>query len=183
MPILGLDKLRQLLLPKQERPPTLREELQQVVRIRTGGMVDGLHVALHVVVTGKADTYYLKQLANHGAYEGTDGDVSIENRITINEPPDNRTIVDLADEVIRVIRGDLQSFAKDIIVVAEGNDIVLRGTIEDDHRRQIAMHLAVQTLRNRSENVRNEIQVVDGNGSMAKPSSPSLPFSSSEPEQ
>jgi hypothetical protein len=52
---------------------TLTERLERMIRERTSGLIRDLRVTVNeqeVVVTGRAATYYAKQLATHAALEG-----------------------------------------------------------------------------------------------------------------
>ena len=55
---------------KVKAPHTLREALERVVRSRTGGLVRSLRVDVidgEIIISGRAMTYYAKQLATHAA--------------------------------------------------------------------------------------------------------------------
>jgi hypothetical protein len=50
----------------------LAEDIARLVQSRTGGLIRGLNVEVvgaDVVISGRADTYYLKQLATHAALD------------------------------------------------------------------------------------------------------------------
>jgi len=52
---------------------TLAERLERMIRERTSGLIRDLRVSVQaneVVVTGRAATYYAKQLATHAALDG-----------------------------------------------------------------------------------------------------------------
>ena len=51
-------------------PAELAEQIDQFIRIRTGGTIYGLRVDVHddrVILSGRTTTYYNKQLATHAA--------------------------------------------------------------------------------------------------------------------
>lgn len=57
-------------LPKPE--PTLADRVEQLIRQRTTGLVRELKIEVlpgEILVTGRAATYYAKQLATHAALE------------------------------------------------------------------------------------------------------------------
>jgi hypothetical protein len=63
----------------------LAEVIERFVRSRTGGMVRGLHVEVvedHVVLSGRASTYYAKQLATHAAFD-FDRELALTNDIEV----------------------------------------------------------------------------------------------------
>lgn len=65
--------------------PTLRMELESHVRTRTGRRVAGLDIELSpecVVLHGKTNAYYIKQLAQQGVREILP-DVRLENAIEV----------------------------------------------------------------------------------------------------
>lgn len=48
----------------------LADQIEQFIRVRTGGMIYGLHVEVlddSVILSGQTSTYYNKQLATHAA--------------------------------------------------------------------------------------------------------------------
>ncbi len=62
------------------------ENIEQVVRIRTGGMIRGLHVEVgegRVTLTGRTTSFYNKQLATHAALEALVGQ-TLSNLIEVN---------------------------------------------------------------------------------------------------
>ncbi|HEV3257674.1 MAG TPA: hypothetical protein VG013_12385 [Gemmataceae bacterium] len=65
--------------------PLLQYELERHVQVRTGRRVRDLAIELspeRVVVRGRADTYYVKQLAQHGIRDVLP-QVSLENAIVV----------------------------------------------------------------------------------------------------
>jgi len=63
----------------------LVEVIERFVRSRTGGMVRGLHVEIvddHVILSGRASTYYAKQLATHAAFDAA-RDLPLTNDIEV----------------------------------------------------------------------------------------------------
>ncbi len=68
-----------------ELPISIREQVERVVRSRTGGMIRELRVDVlddRVVITGRTATYYTKQLATHAALDLLE-DVSLTNEIDV----------------------------------------------------------------------------------------------------
>lgn len=62
------------------------ENIEHVVRMRTGGMIRGLHVEVgegRVTLTGRTTTFYNKQLATHAALEALVGQ-TLSNLIEVN---------------------------------------------------------------------------------------------------
>jgi hypothetical protein len=62
------------------------ENIEQVVRTRTGGMIRGLHVEVgegRVTLTGRTTSFYNKQLATHAALEALVGQ-TLSNLIEVN---------------------------------------------------------------------------------------------------
>jgi len=62
------------------------ENIEQVVRMRTGGMIRGLHVEVgegRVTLTGRTTSFYNKQLATHAALEALVGQ-TLSNLIEVN---------------------------------------------------------------------------------------------------
>ena len=54
----------------------LVEVIERFVRSRTSGMIRGLQVEVldgHVVISGRASTYYAKQLVTHAAFDVAKG--------------------------------------------------------------------------------------------------------------
>lgn len=69
------------------RTVSLRQELEQHVRTRTGRRVRNLTVEVHngrVVLRGRASTYHVKQLAQHGVRDLLP-DVVLDNVITVGD--------------------------------------------------------------------------------------------------
>jgi hypothetical protein len=65
------------------QPPL--EMIERSVRSRTTGMVRGLQVELvdgHLIISGRASTYYAKQLATHAAFDVAK-DVALTNDIEV----------------------------------------------------------------------------------------------------
>jgi hypothetical protein len=65
--------------------PVIRQELENHIRARTGRRVRNLHVELfpeRIVLRGQVNTFYLKQLAQHGAREVLPN-VRLENAIEV----------------------------------------------------------------------------------------------------
>ena len=68
--------------------PSLQQELERRVRAHTGRRVLDLRVELHpgrVVLHGKARSYHVKQLAQHGVLELLP-DASLHNAIAVDRP-------------------------------------------------------------------------------------------------
>jgi hypothetical protein len=66
-------------------PPHLQKELEQRVLARTGRRVRNLAIELsseRIVLRGRADTYYVKQLAQHGIRDVLP-QVRLENAIVV----------------------------------------------------------------------------------------------------
>lgn len=62
------------------------DRLERLIRERTGGLIRGLRVEVlpgQVIVSGRTNTYYLKQLATHAALEGTEN-LELTNSIEVN---------------------------------------------------------------------------------------------------
>jgi len=56
-------------------PQTLAEKIESAVQVRTGGRIRGLRVRISddaIVISGRAATYYTKQLVTHAAMEASD---------------------------------------------------------------------------------------------------------------
>jgi len=67
--------------------PQLQRELEHQVRLRTGRRVRNLAIevqAEQVVLRGRAPTYYLKQLAQHGVWDVLPH-VRLKNAIVVDE--------------------------------------------------------------------------------------------------
>jgi len=65
--------------------PKLRRELENQVLVRTGRRVQDLEVELfpeHVIVRGRASTYHVKQLAQHGVRDLLP-EIRLENAIVV----------------------------------------------------------------------------------------------------
>lgn len=61
------------------------EAIERLVRSRTGGMIRGLRVEIGkdgVILSGRAPTYYAKQLATHAALDAAH-DLSLTNDIQV----------------------------------------------------------------------------------------------------
>jgi hypothetical protein len=66
-------------------PPHLQKELEQRVQARTGRRVRNLAIDLsseRIILRGEADTYYVKQLAQHGVRDLLP-QVRLENAIIV----------------------------------------------------------------------------------------------------
>ncbi|HEX6987522.1 MAG TPA: BON domain-containing protein [Planctomycetaceae bacterium] len=62
------------------------ERIEEIVRLRTGGMIRGLRVEVgenRVVLTGRTSSFYSKQLATHAAL-GALGGQTLSNLIEVN---------------------------------------------------------------------------------------------------
>jgi hypothetical protein len=62
------------------------ENIEHVVRMRTGGLIRGLHVEVgegRVTLTGRTSSFYNKQLATHAALEALMGQ-TLSNLIEVN---------------------------------------------------------------------------------------------------
>ena len=63
----------------------LREVIERFVHSRTSGMIRGLRVDVlgeEIVLSGRAPTYYTKQLATHAAFDAV-RDVPLKNDIEV----------------------------------------------------------------------------------------------------
>ena len=72
--------------PREKPAERVVERIERVVRLRTGGMIRGLHVEVgegRVVLTGRTSSFYNKQLATHAAL-GALGDQTLSNLIQVN---------------------------------------------------------------------------------------------------
>ncbi len=61
------------------------ERIEHFIRLRTGGMIQGLHVEMghnQVILTGRTSTFYSKQLATHATLNLLD-DQSLSNEIEV----------------------------------------------------------------------------------------------------
>jgi hypothetical protein len=68
-------------------PAVLLQELERLVAVRTSRRVRDLHIEFspeRVVLRGRASSYYVKQLAQHGVREMLPH-VSLENTIDVEE--------------------------------------------------------------------------------------------------
>jgi hypothetical protein len=68
-------------------PRALLQELERLVAVRTGRRVRDLHIEFspeRVVLSGRASSYYVKQLAQHGVREVLPH-VSLENSINVED--------------------------------------------------------------------------------------------------
>ncbi len=64
---------------------TLAVVIERLVREKTSGLIRDLRVSVHsgeIVLTGRAATYYAKQLATHAALDACD-DVTLTNDIEV----------------------------------------------------------------------------------------------------
>jgi osmotically-inducible protein OsmY len=67
-------------------PDRIGENIEQVVRLRTGGTIRGLRVEVgdgRVTLTGRTNTFFCKQLATAAAL-GALGDRALDNMIEVN---------------------------------------------------------------------------------------------------
>jgi hypothetical protein len=69
-------------------PQAITESIERVVQLRTGGMVRDLRVEVFeesVVISGRASTYYTKQLATHAAFDAIRNDkMNLTNDIEVS---------------------------------------------------------------------------------------------------
>ena len=68
-----------------DTPQRVAESIERLVRSRTGGTIRGLRVEVNngsVVISGRAPTYYTKQLATHAAFAAAE-DVTLTNEIEV----------------------------------------------------------------------------------------------------
>jgi hypothetical protein len=75
--------------PCRRHHPSLQQELERRVRARTGRRVLNLTVELQadrVVLRGRASSYHIKQLAQHGVLELLP-DVPLDNAIAVEPQP------------------------------------------------------------------------------------------------
>jgi hypothetical protein len=66
--------------------PSLAENITRLVQSRTGGRIRGLNVEVvggDVVISGRAATYYLKQLATHAALDLAGEFATLTNEIAV----------------------------------------------------------------------------------------------------
>lgn len=66
-------------------PESLLERIERYVHSRTSGMVRDLQVEEHdgrVVISGRSSTYYVKQLATHGAQAAATG-IDLRNEVQV----------------------------------------------------------------------------------------------------
>ena len=78
-----MDRVRDEAQPRHMR--RLAEEIEGIVQRRTGGQIRGLHVEVdqdRVIITGRAATYYAKQLAQHAAMDAA-GHECLTNEIEV----------------------------------------------------------------------------------------------------
>jgi len=64
---------------------TLAAQVERLVREKTSGLIRDLRVTVHcreIVLSGRAATYYAKQLATHAALDACD-DVTLTNDIEV----------------------------------------------------------------------------------------------------
>lgn len=73
--------------PVLDKPADLVvERIEQIVRLRTGGMIQGLRVEVgenRVTLTGRTSCFYNKQLATHAALGALSGR-TLSNLIVVN---------------------------------------------------------------------------------------------------
>jgi hypothetical protein len=65
---------------------SLVEQITRLVQSRTGGQIVGLHVSItgaDVTISGRATTYYLKQLATHAALDLASTFATLTNDIVV----------------------------------------------------------------------------------------------------
>jgi hypothetical protein len=68
-----------------ESPQALAERVEQSVRSRTSGLVRSLRVEViggQVIITGRASTYYAKQLVTHAAL-GAAEELALSNEVEV----------------------------------------------------------------------------------------------------
>jgi hypothetical protein len=73
-------------LPRLEKSALLQTELERQIHCRTGRRIRNLDIELHperIVLRGRAATYYLKQLAQHGVRDVLP-QVCLENAIVVD---------------------------------------------------------------------------------------------------
>jgi hypothetical protein len=73
----------------QHQQTPSRQELEQLIKVRTGGRVQDLRVEVglgQVVLRGVACSYHVKQLAQHGVLDRFPG-VQLENAISVARAP------------------------------------------------------------------------------------------------
>jgi uncharacterized RmlC-like cupin family protein len=66
-------------------PQTLAEKIETAVQVRTGGRIRGLQVRVSdgaIVISGRASTYYTKQLVTHAAMEAGD-ELLVTNEVEV----------------------------------------------------------------------------------------------------
>ena len=66
-------------------PQTLAEKIEMAVQVRTGGRIRGLQVRVSddcIVISGRAATYYTKQLVTHAAMEAGD-ELLVTNEVEV----------------------------------------------------------------------------------------------------
>ncbi len=64
----------------------LTERIERFVRTRTGSAIRGLRIEVFgdsVVISGRASTYYSKQLATHAALDATGDRLNVCNEIIV----------------------------------------------------------------------------------------------------
>jgi len=69
-----------------EFPTEIRARIELLVREHTGGNIRDLHVSLHngeVVITGRASSFYTKQLATHAVFSAVQF-TQLSNKIEVN---------------------------------------------------------------------------------------------------
>ena len=68
-----------------QSPELLVEQIERFVQARTSGTIRGLRVdvvAGEVIISGRASSYYTKQLATHAAMHAVE-DLSLSNQIEV----------------------------------------------------------------------------------------------------
>ena len=66
-------------------PQTLAEEIERAVHVRTGGRIRGLQVRVSdggIVISGRASTYYTKQLVTHAAMDAGN-ELQVTNEVEV----------------------------------------------------------------------------------------------------
>jgi hypothetical protein len=67
--------------------PSLADSISRLVQSRTGGRIRSLNVEVvggDVVISGRASTYYLKQLATHAALDLAGQFATLSNEIAVS---------------------------------------------------------------------------------------------------
>lgn len=66
-------------------PTSLLDRIERYVHSRTSGMIRDLRIeedAGRIVISGRSSTYYVKQLATHGAQAAADG-ITLKNDVQV----------------------------------------------------------------------------------------------------